>query len=52
MFRIICYSKGEIEFELTEKSEEDALLLAQVMFNAGYGKVEVFDDSNMLIMSI
>ena len=52
MFRIICYSKGEIEFELTEKSEEDALLLAQVMFNAGYSKVEVFDDNNMLIMSI
>lgn len=52
MFRIICYSKGEVEFELTEKEKCQALLLAQVMFNAGYSKVEVYDDNNMLILTI
>jgi hypothetical protein len=52
MFRIICYSKGDVEFELTEKEKCQALLLAQVMFNAGYSKVEVYDDSNMLILTI
>lgn len=49
MFRIVCYVRNEVEFELTEKSRCQALLLAEVMFNAGYNKVEVYNENNMLI---
>lgn len=49
MFKIVCYMNGEIVTEIDEKHLEEALLYAEILFNTGYSKVEVYDGEMNLI---
>lgn len=49
MFLIRCYQNEDIVSEVTENNRAEALLLAEIMFNSGYTKVEVYDAKMFLI---
>lgn len=48
MFTVKCYFKKELVCEMAEKDRQEALLYAEIMFNAGY-RVEVYDAYMFLI---
>ena len=49
MFTIRCYQNEDIVSEVIESNRQEALLLAEIMFNTGYTKVEVYDTNMFLI---
>lgn len=50
MFRIVCYKNDEIIESFNEKDRQEALLYAEIMFNSGYSKVEVYDENTEMLI--
>lgn len=50
MFRIVCYMKNKIVESFNEKDRQEALLYAEIMFNSGYTKVEVYDENTEMVI--